>query len=64
MNVNPNQPTEHRTPLTYADLKRWLGLLVLLIVRRDVDMGLEIDPAAFRGRFSGGDGAQPDRRLS
>jgi predicted PurR-regulated permease PerM len=27
-----NQPTEiDRTPLTYTDLKRWLGLLVLLI---------------------------------
>src|SRR3984957_2931097 len=32
MNLNPNQTAEvDRTPLTYADLKRWLGLLVLLI---------------------------------
>jgi putative permease len=32
MNLNPNQPIEvDRTPLTYADLKRWLGLLVVLI---------------------------------
>src|ERR1700692_4287659 len=33
MNLNPNRPAEvDRTPLTYADLKRWLGLLVLLII--------------------------------
>jgi putative permease len=33
MNQEPDQPTEaNGSPLTYTDLKRWLGLLVLLIL--------------------------------